>query len=45
MYNDKEHGEMISIKLQFITKPVLTANGNIDNEVKEWLEFVLLCYR
>ena len=28
--NDEDHGEMISIKLQFITKPVLTANGNID---------------
>ena len=28
--NDKGHGEIISNKLQFITKPVLTANGNID---------------
>ena len=28
--NDEEHGEIISIKLQFISKPVLTANGNID---------------
>ena len=28
--NDEEQGEIISIKLQFINKPVLTANGNID---------------
>ena len=28
--NDKGHDEIISNKLQFITKPVLTANGNID---------------
>ena len=28
--NDKEHGEIISIKIRFITKPVLMANGNID---------------
>ena len=28
--NDGEHGEIISLNLQFISKPVLTANGNID---------------
>ena len=28
--NDEEQGEIISIKLQFINKPGLTANGNID---------------
>ena len=28
--NDEEHGEIIIINLQFISKPVLTANGNID---------------
>ena len=28
--NDEEHGEIIIINLQFISKPVLTANGGID---------------
>ena len=28
--NDEENGEIISIKLQLISKPVLTANDNID---------------
>ena len=28
--NDEEHGKIIIINLQFISKPVLTANGNID---------------
>ena len=28
--NDEEHGKIIIINLQFISKPVLTANANID---------------
>ena len=28
--NDEEHGEIIIINLQFISKPVLAANGGID---------------
>ena len=39
--NDEEHGEIISIKLQFISKPVLTANDNIDYKTITHISYAL----